>query len=77
MVQSFTYKREDLHKMTVPQLKGLVQKHNFVNQIKRYSSMRKRELVEALLEHSGTQPSNKKKAYKRAKKRQNFQHPCP
>ena len=68
MVQAFNYKREDLHKMTVPQLKGLVQKHNFVNQIKRYSSMRKRELIEALMEHSGTTPKPKKKTYKKGKK---------
>ena len=68
MVQAFDYKREDLHKMTVPQLKGLVQKHNFVNQIKRYSSMRKRELVEALMAHSGTTPKPKKKTYKKGKK---------
>lgn len=68
MVQAFNYKREDLHKLTVPQLKGLVQKHNFVNQIKRHSSMRKRELVEALMQHSGTTPKAKKKTYKKGKK---------
>ena len=52
MVQAFKYTHTQLHGMTVPNLKLLVRKHNFVNQIRGYSSMKKKELVKALMYHS-------------------------
>ena len=55
MVQVFNYQRRDLQNMKVAELKGLVRKHNLHNQIKRYSKMRKDELVDALMSHTKLQ----------------------
>ena len=52
MVQGFRYTHTQLHGMTVPNLRLLVRKHNYVNSIRGYSKMRKKELVKALLFHS-------------------------
>lgn len=52
MVMTFTYSRLELESSTVGVLRKLVRKHNLHNQIKRYSKMRKSELVEQLLNHS-------------------------
>ena len=55
MVQVFNYQRRDLQNMKVAELKDLVRKHNLHNQIKRYSKMRKDELVDALMSHTKLQ----------------------
>ena len=52
MVQAFSYTHAQLHRMTVPNLKLLVRKHNFVNQTRGYSKMKKKELVSALMYHA-------------------------
>ena len=58
MVQKFTYTENELMKMTVPNLRRLVQKHNYVNAITGYSRMRKKELVSELIKH-GTKKTRK------------------
>lgn len=45
--------REELQGIKVAELRSLVREHNLHNQIKRYSKMKKAELVEALMAHSG------------------------
>ena len=52
MVQKFKYTYNELMSMTVPNLRALVQKHNYVNAIRGYSKMRKKELVSELIKHS-------------------------
>ena len=52
MVQKFTYTFPQLKTMTIADLKNLVRKHNYVNAIRGYSSMRKDALVKALMSHS-------------------------
>ena len=64
MVQVFAYSRTELESSTVEGLRKLVRKHNLHNQIKRYSKMRKADLVEQLLNHS-----QKKKKPSKAPKR--------
>ena len=44
--------RSDLVGMKVSDLKALVRKHNLDNAITRYSTMKKSELVDALMKHS-------------------------
>ena len=66
MVQAFNYKRHDLQNMKVTDLKILVRKHNLHNQIKRYSKMRKGELVDALMKHTKVSKA-KSKTTKRPK----------
>ena len=61
MVMSFFYSRSELESSTVDHLRKLVRKHNLHNQIKRYSKMRKAELVEQLLNHSQKTKSAPKK----------------
>jgi len=48
--------RSDLLLMNVKMLKDMIRKHNLDNSIKRYSSMRKADLVDALMKHS-TKPN--------------------
>ena len=53
---------EQLKSMKVIELKTLIRKHNLHNAIRRYSTMKKSELVEALMKHSGGEkPAPKKK----------------
>ena len=52
MVQKFTCAFPQLRTMTIADLKNLVRKHNYVNAIRGYSSMRKDALVKALMFHS-------------------------
>lgn len=61
MVQKFHHTYGQLEKMTVPNLRALVQKHNYVNAIEGYSKMRKRELIGALIHHSPCKPGKKDK----------------
>ena len=51
MVKSHNKSREELKKMKVAELRALVRKHNLHNQIKGYTTMKKTELVEALMVH--------------------------
>ena len=69
MVKVFSYQRAELEALKVEDLKNLVRKHNLHNQIKRYSKMRKADLVEALLAHSKLQKGKRK--YARPKKMKN------
>jgi len=55
---------EQLKGMKVAELKALIRKHNLVNAIRRYSTMKKSELVEALMKHSGGEKSAPKKKRK-------------
>ena len=43
------YKREDLQKMRVADIKMLIRKHNLHNAIRNYSRLRKADLIEAFL----------------------------
>jgi len=56
MVKAHNKSRRDLLLMNVTMLKDMVRKHNLDNAIKRYSSMRKADLVDALMKHS-TKPN--------------------
>ena len=56
MVKVHNKSRSDLLLMNVTMLKDMVRKHNLDNSIKRYSSMRKADLVDALMKHS-TKPN--------------------
>ena len=52
MVELRRYKREELTNMTVKQLRQLIRTHNLhTTFIKRYTLMKKAELVEAFLKH--------------------------
>lgn len=51
-VKTHSKSRRDLMLMNVSMLKDMVRKHNLDNAIKRYSSMRKADLVDALMKHS-------------------------
>ena len=52
MVNAHNKSRDELKVMKVAELKTLVRKHNLDNAIRRYSKMKKSELVEALMKHS-------------------------
>ena len=56
MVKAHNKSRRDLLLMNVTMLKDMIRKHNLDNAIKRYSSMRKADLVDALMKHS-TKPN--------------------
>ena len=55
MVKAHNKSRRDLLLMNVTMLKDMIRKHNLDNAIKRYSSMRKADLVDALMKHSTKQ----------------------
>ena len=47
-----TYKRSEVEKLTVPDIKVLVRKHNLhTNFIKNYSRLRKADLIDKFMEH--------------------------
>ena len=52
MVKAHSKSREELKKMKVKALRSMVKEHNLHNQIKKYTTMKKAELVEALMKHS-------------------------
>ena len=52
MVKQHKKSREELKAMKVVELRALVKKHNLHNQIKIYTTMKKPELVDALMTHS-------------------------
>lgn len=52
MVKAHSKSREELKKMKVKELRSMVKEHNLHNQIKKYTTMKKAELVEALMKHS-------------------------
>lgn len=58
MVKQHSKTREELTKMKVKELKALVKKHNLHNQIKRYTTMRKAALIDALVSHSSAKDSS-------------------
>ena len=73
MVKAHNKSRDELKVMKVTELKALVRTHNLDNAIRRYSSMKKAELVDALVKHSGGEkpapkPAPKPAAKKAAKK---------
>lgn len=47
------FSKEELSKLRVKDLRGLIRQHNLHNAIRRYSVMRKHELVEQLVKHKG------------------------
>ena len=69
---TISYKRSNIAKMTIPDIKALVRKHNLhTNYIKNYSRLRKAELIDKFMEHykkspppseSEESPAKKKKA---------------
>ena len=59
--------------MKVAELKALVRTHNLDNAIKRYSSMKKAELVVALMKHSGGEKPAAKPAAKPAPKKRKLE----
>ena len=74
MVNAHNKSRDELKVMKVAELKTLVRKHNLDNAIRRYSKMKKSELVEALMKHStapktAAKPAPKKEAPKPAPKK--------
>ena len=69
MVKAHNKSRPELSAMKVTELKALVRTHNLDNAIRRYSSMKKSELVDALVKHSsGEKAAAKKPAPKPAPK---------
>ena len=69
MVKAHNKSRPELSAMKVAELKALVRTHNLDNAIRRYSSMKKSELVDALVKHSsGEKAAAKKPAPKPAPK---------
>ena len=58
MVQKFTYTENKLMGLTVPNLRALIQKHNYVNSIRGFWKMKKKELVTELIKQ-GTKKTRK------------------
>ena len=58
-----TYKREDIAKLRVPEIRALIRKHNLhTNYIKGYSRLRKAELVDRFMEHYKKSPPERQPA---------------
>lgn len=57
MTKAHSKTREELTSMKVKELKDMVKKHNLHNQIKRYTTMRKAALIDALMSHSSAKDS--------------------
>ena len=53
--------KDELSGMKITQLKSLVKEHNLHNQIKRYTTMKKAALVDALMEHQAKRRGRPKK----------------
>ena len=69
MVNAHNKSRDELKVMKVAELKTLVRKHNLDNAIRRYSKMKKSELVDALMKHSTSDKPAAKPAPKPAAKK--------
>ena len=69
MVNAHNKSRDELKVMKVAELKMLVRKHNLDNAIRRYSKMKKSELVDALMKHSTSAKPAAKLAPKPAAKK--------
>jgi len=67
MVKAHNKSRSELSAMKVAELKTLIRKHNLDNAIGGYSAMKKADLVDALVKHSGGEKAAAKPAPKKRK----------
>ena len=67
MVKAHNKSRSELSAMKVAELKTLIRKHNLDNAIRGYSAMKKADLVDALVKHSGGEKAAAKPAAKKRK----------